>query len=96
ESIDYVVKLNGKAFEDQFKSYPEAQKVLLIAIAKEGRCDGITSVSFVRKHSLKSPSTVQSAARTLYEKEVITKTGTSYSITNRFFAIWLDRLYGAR
>ena len=96
EAIDYVVKLNGKAFEDQFRSYPEAQKALLIAIAKEGKADSINSIAFSRKHSLKSPSTVQSAARTLYEKEVITKAGTSYRINNRFFSIWLDNLYGSR
>ncbi|MCF0165004.1 MAG: ATP-binding protein [Bacteroidales bacterium] len=96
ESVDYVVKLNGKAFEDQFKSYPEAQKALLIAIAKEEKADGITSIAFVRKHSLKSPSTVQSATRMLYDKEIITKDGTSYCITNRFFAIWLDKVYGSR
>ena len=96
EAIDYVVKLNRKAFEDQFKSYSEAQKALLIAIAKEGNANGITSMAFIRKHSLKSPSTVQSSARQLYEQEVITKNGTSYSITNRIFAIWLKNVYGSR
>ncbi|MCQ2186573.1 MAG: ATPase, partial [Bacteroidales bacterium] len=96
DSVDYVVKLNRKAFEEQFRSYSETQKALLIAIAKEGHADGITSMAFVRKHSLKSPSTVQSAARQLYEQEVITKDNMSYSITNRFFAIWLCNLYGSR
>lgn len=96
DSVDYVVKLNRKAFEDQFRLYSETQKALLIAIAKEGHADGITSMAFVRKHSLKSPSTVQSAARQLYKQEVITKDNISYSITNRFFAIWLCNLYGSR
>lgn len=96
DAIDYVVKLNRKAFEDQFKSYSDAQKSLLIAIAKEGIANGITSMAFVRRHSLKSPSTVQSATRQLYEQEVITKNDTSYSITNRFFAIWLNNVYGSR
>lgn len=96
ETIDYVVKLNRKAFEDQFRSYSETQKALLIAIAKEEHANGITSMAFVRTHSLKSPSTVQSATRQLYEQEVVTKNGTSYSITNRFFAIWLRKVYGSR
>ena len=96
ETVDYVVKLNRKAFEDQFRAYSETQKALLIAIAKERHAEGITSIAFVRKHSLKSPSTVQSAARQLYEKEVITKNDMSYSITNRFFAIWLSNVYGSR
>ncbi|MBQ0080853.1 MAG: ATP-binding protein [Alistipes sp.] len=96
EAVDFVVKLNSKAFEDQFKSYSDAQKSLLIAIAKEGNANGITSIAFVRRHSLKTPSTVQSAARQLYEQEVITKNDTCYSITNRFFAIWLNNIYGSR
>lgn len=96
ESLDYVVKLNGKAFEDLFRSYSETQKALLIAIAKECKADNITSMAFIKKHSLKSPSTVQSAARVLYEKEVISKSEASYSITNRFFGIWIERLYGSR
>ena len=96
ETVDYVVKLNRKAFEDQFRSYSESQKSLLIAIAKEKKANGITSMPFVRRHSLKSPSTVQSAARQLYEQEVITKNDKSYSMTNRFFAIWLSNVYGSR
>lgn len=94
EALDYVVKLSGKTFEEQFRTYPEAQKTLLIAIAKEGKVSAITSVAFVRKHALRSPSTVQSAARPLYEKEVITRTETGYSITNRLFAVWLIKKYG--
>lgn len=94
-AVDFVVKLGRKAFEEQFRSYSESQKALLIAIAKEGNANGITSMAFVRRHSLKSPSTVQSAARQLYELEVITKNDMSYSINNRFFAIWLKKLYGS-
>lgn len=96
EAVDYLIKLSSKAFEDQFRSYPEAQKALLIAIAKEEKAEGVTSMAFIKRHSLKSPSTVQSAARVLYEKEVITRIDTRYSITNRFFSIWIKRLYGAR
>lgn len=93
DALEYVVRLSGKSFEEQFRTYPEAQKELLIAIAKEGKAAAITSIAFVRKHALKSPSTAQSAARPLYEKEIITKSDGFYSITNRLFAIWLRNRY---
>ena len=93
EAEEYVVKIGAKTFEEQFRTLPEAQKQLLIAIAKEGKARGITSVAFVKKHSLKSPSTVQSASKALYEKETITKEGDSYFILNRFYAVWMQNNY---
>ena len=94
EVLEYVVKLSGKTFEEQFVMYSESQKALLIAIAKEGRASSMTSVAFVRRHALKSPSTVQSAARALYDNEVITREGDEYRITNRLFSFWLAGRYG--
>ena len=91
--LDYVTKLGARGFEENFHSLSYTQKELLVAIAKEGKASGITSMAFVRKHSLKSPSTVQSAAKALYESEVITKEGESYMVYNRLFAIWIRRQY---
>lgn len=94
-NLDYVIRLYGKSFEEQIQTYSEAQKALLIAIAKEGKVSGVTSMAFVRKHSLKSPSTVQSAIRPLLEREIITREDGKFSITNRFFSIWINRRYSA-
>ena len=50
-------------------------------------------MGFVRRHALKSPSTVQSAIRALYENETLSKEKNAYSITNRFFSLWINKQY---
>ena len=95
EALDYVIKLGEKAFEEQFRTYSNSHKQLLIAIAKEGKAAAITSMAFVRKHALKSPSTVQSSARQLYDAEVITREENSYYISNRLFSMWIRENYCA-
>lgn len=94
--LDYVVKLGARAFHDQLAAMAKSQKQLLIAIAKEKKAGAVTSIAFCKKHSLKSPSTVQSALRALYDHEVITRDGTSYTVTNRLFSIWLRNEYGSK
>ena len=91
--LDYVTRLSARGFEEQFHSFSYNQKQLLIAIAKEGKASGITSMSFIKRHSLKSPSTVQSAAKALYDNEVITKEDDAYLIYNRLFALWIRKKY---
>ena len=95
DTLEYVIKLGEKAFEEQFRTYSNSQKQLLIAVAKEGKVGAITSMAFVRKHALKSPSTVQSAARQLYETEVITREKDCYYISNRLFSMWIRDNYCA-
>lgn len=91
--LDYVTRLSARGFEERFHSFSYNQKQLLIAIAKEGKANGITSMSFIKRHSLKSPSTVQSAAKALYDNEVITKEDDAYLIYNRLLALWIRKKY---
>ena len=92
-ALDHIIKAGSRAYEEQFSAIPSAQKQLLIAIAREGKAEHVTSMAFVKKHALKSPSTVQSALRILYDKEIVTKEHDSYFITNRFFAFWIRSRY---
>lgn len=93
DALTFVIKTYARTFQEQMSSYPEAQKQLLIAIAKDGHAQQVTSVAFCKKHSMKSPSTVQSALRVLHDKGVVRKDGNSYSVTNRLLGIWLAREY---
>ena len=93
EVISYVVKTYARSFQEQMSNMPDAQKKLLIAIAKDGKSDKVTSIAFCRKHAMKSPSTVQSALRVLNEKGVLRKEGDSYSIANRLLEIWVKMEY---
>ena len=95
EVITYVIKTYARSFQEQMNSIPDAQKKLLIAVAKEGKATQVTSVAFCKKHCMKSPSTVQSALRVLHDKGVIRKEGEVYSVTNRLLGIWLTMEYGA-
>lgn len=92
-ALTFVIKTYARTFQEQMSTYPEAQKQLLIAIAKEGNAEQVTSVAFCKKHSMKSPSTVQSALRVLHDKGIIRKEGNSYSITNRLLGMWLTTEY---
>ncbi len=95
KTLKYVIKIGEKAFEEQFRTYSNSQKQLLVAIAKEGKASAITSIAFARKHALTSPSTVQSSARVLYEAEVITREKDRYYISNRLFSMWIRDHYCA-
>ena len=65
------------------------QKELLYAIAKDHRARQITSGTFIRRHSLKSASSVQSAIKKLTEYGLLTyKTG-EYSIADQLMRLWL-------
>ena len=93
DALTFVIKTYARTFQEQMSSYPEAQKQLLIAIAKDGKAEQVTSVAFCKKHSMKSPSTVQSALRVLHDKGIVRKDGNSYSVTNRLLGIWLAKEY---
>ena len=93
DALTFVIKTYARTFQEQMSSYPEAQKQLLIAIAKDGQAQQVTSVAFCKKHSMKSPSTVQSALRVLHDKGIVGKDGNSYSVTNRLLGIWLAKEY---
>ncbi len=72
----------------------EKQKEVMYAIAKEGKAKEMTSSSFVGKHGLKSPRTVQSALRQLLGKEFITRGNNAYSLYDWFFGLWLAEKFG--
>jgi predicted CopG family antitoxin len=85
------------SFSDALNKLNYQQKETLIAIAKEGRASGMTAVAFVKKHALKSPSSVQYALRTLLDAQLITyenKEKTKvYSVADRFLEHWIRRTY---
>ena len=93
EVLNYVIKTYARTFEEQVNTFPEAQKQLLIAIAKEGKAEQVTSVAFCKKHALKSPSTVQSALRVLHDKGIVARAENTYFLTNRFLGIWLAEAF---
>ncbi len=66
----------------------------ILAVGKEGRASEITSADFIARHGLYSASSVQSAARQLLDKELLTKDGNVYRVYDRFFGLWIAQTYG--
>ena len=86
ESMDYV-------YAEMLFRLSDKQKELLLAINKDGIATNITSSDFVKRHSLSSPSSVQSAAKILLEKDFITLEHGTYRLYDRFFNMWLKENY---
>lgn len=93
-AIDNMVASNDTIFREILSNIPEKQKELLYAIAKEGEAERITSATFIKRHSLASASSVQSAMKKLLEKDIITEINKVFSVTDKLFAMWMNRMYG--
>lgn len=89
EALEYILKTQSYSYEEILFRLPEKQKMVLIALAKNGSTKSITSAAFVKKYSLQSASTVQSAMRGLLEKDFVTFEQGIYSVYDLFMAYWL-------
>ena len=93
-AIDNMIASNDTIFREILSNIPEKQKTLLYAIAKEGEAERITSSEFIKRHSLSSASSVQSAAKKLLGKALIIKSNKAFSVTDKLFAMWINKIYG--
>lgn len=93
-AIDNMINANDTIFREILSNIPEKQKPLLYAIARDGEAERITSSEFIKKHSLASASSVQAAAKKLLERDIITQLNKKYSVTDKLFAMWINRIYG--
>ena len=91
KAIEDILDENQVAYEALLFQIPSRQKALLSAICAEGKAFSITSTAFVRKHSLSSSSSVQSAIRGLLEKEPVTSENGAYEVYDKFLAMWIFR-----
>ena len=93
-AIDEMIASNDTIFREILSNIPEKQKALLYAIARDGEAERITSSEFIKRHNLASASSVQSATKKLLEKDLITETNKVFSVTDKLFAMWINRIYG--
>ena len=96
-TLSDILEEKGRSFASVMNQMNFQQKEVLIAIAKEGKARGITSVAFVKKYALKSPSSVQYAISALLEKQLLTYQNEErikvYSIADKFLEMWICRTY---
>lgn len=91
-AIANILDSYATIFREILSQLPVKQKQLLYAIATTGKAARINSEDFIKLNSLSSASSVQSAARMLMNKEMITKADETYSLTDRFFQLWIKQM----
>ena len=97
KTLSDILEEKGRTFASVMNQLNYQQKETLIAIAKEGKASGVTSAAFVKKHALKSPSSVQYATSALLDKQLLTYQNDGrtklYSVSDRFLEMWICRSY---
>ena len=97
KTLSDILEEKGRTFASVMNQLNFQQKETLIAIAKEGKASGVTSIAFVKKHALKSPSSVQYAISTLLDKQLLTyqneERTKTYSVSDRCLEMWICRTY---
>lgn len=91
-SVAHILDTYSSVFQEILSQISIKQKELLYAIAKEGRSMAITSAEFIQRHSLASASSVQSSARMLLHRDILTRKANEYYISDRFFEMWIRRM----
>jgi hypothetical protein len=81
--------MSSDTYESLLYQMPEKQRLLFLAIAREGKAVAVTGGKFINKHKLISASSVSSALKGLLEKDFITVDRNVYSVYDQFFALWL-------
>ena len=92
-ALENVIRSQEGSYKELLSRLAPKQKMVLQAIAREGRAVGVTSMDFIRKHRLPSASSVQSAARALLKNDWVTQEDGGYRVADYFFAEWLRKAY---
>jgi hypothetical protein len=88
-----VIMTQENSYKDLLSNLPPKQKMVLQAIAKEGLAHNITSSKFIKKYSLNSASSVQSAVKLLLKNDLITQSDNAYRVYDYFLSEWLAKVY---
>ena len=96
EAIDRILSDKETTYMEILSALSEKQKPLLYAIAAEGMASRVTSMAFAKKHNLESASAIQSAIKQLLNQNLITEIHKKYSVTDKFFALWINRIYNEK
>lgn len=87
--IQSMVLDNDHKFGELLSRLTLPQKELLYAIAKDGIAKQLTSTAFIKKHNLRSASSVQSALKKLLEFHLVSTSQATYYIDDQLMKLWL-------
>ncbi len=89
DAINEVLADNDRTYRESLARMSTNQKAVLYAIAIDRVAKQITGTDFLRRHQLGSASSVQAAVRILLENDWITTSEKTYSVSDKFFELWL-------
>ena len=89
KAVDEIIAVSSPIYEDLMYQLPEKQSRVLIAVAKDGSAENVTSGKFIKRHGLVSPNSVKSAIPALIDKGLLTQDKGAYKVYDLFFALWL-------
>ena len=92
EAIHQIVTDNSPIYADLLYQLTPRQKELLLAINKEGKAQAITGGKFIKRYHL-PPSTIQTTAKALTDKQLVTNLQGTYEVYDRFLSIWLSETF---
>jgi len=92
-ALSNLISSQAFTFQEILARLPEKQKEVLIALAKEGKAVSVNSADFIRRHQLRSASSIQAAIKYLMEKDLLTVENQVYSVCDRFFGLWLKQIF---
>lgn len=92
-AISDILDSNATTYRELLSTLTEKQKQVLVAIAKDINARNLTSEAFVSRHVLPSASAVQNALRKLLSDEIVYKEDETYSVYDKFLAMWLRRTF---
>ena len=91
-SLQAILDGNDMFYREVLSRMSLSQKMLLYAIAAEGKAKQLTSAAFIKRHKLASASSVQSAAKKLLANEMIVEEAKQCRVSDRFLSLWILRL----
>ena len=92
-AMQNVILTQEGSYQDLMSHLAPKQKLILQAIAREGKARAVTSSAFIKKYNLPSASSVQSAIKGLLKNDIITQEDDCYRVYDYFFATWLAKDY---
>lgn len=91
--VEGMLAANEVIYREILSRVSVSQKPVLIAIARDKIVDTPTSGSFIKRYSLPSASSVQSAIQKLLSSGIVSKEEGGYIVSDPLFRIFINRLY---
>lgn len=91
ETINNILDDNSSNYSDLLYQLTARQKQVLVAINREGKARELTSSKFIKKYHLPAASTIQTAVKSLLERQLITHTQGTYEVYDKFLSLWINK-----